>query len=106
MVIQQLLVDAGATDHDHERVVIDPRGAEAPADWANLRSPENYTCYERTLNFASPGRAVPGRRIAYTISGKLRLNRWALAGGWTIDHRPSHCSKPAARSPTAFPLAT
>jgi thiol-disulfide isomerase/thioredoxin len=87
MVIQQLLVEAGATDHDHEPVVIDPRGVEAPADWANLRSSENYTGYERTLNFASPGGVRPGGPIAYEIPDQLRLNHWALAGGWTMEQQ-------------------
>ncbi len=54
MVIQQLLGDSGTTSHDHELVSVDASGAEAPADWATLRSPETYTGYERTANFASP----------------------------------------------------
>ena len=41
MVIQQLLAEAGTTDHGHELVSVDPRGLEVPADWASLRSPEN-----------------------------------------------------------------
>ena len=84
MVIQQLLVEAGTTDHDHELVSVDARGVEAPADWASLRSPENYTGYERTVNFASPGGAVPGGGHAYEIPAQLRLNHWALSGDWTM----------------------
>ena len=48
MVIQQLLAEAGTTGHGHAMVTVDARGAEAPADWASLRSPENYTGYART----------------------------------------------------------
>ena len=61
MVIQQLLAgpDAGV---GHELVPSTPVVLEAPADWATLRSAENYTGYERTENFASPGGAVPGDR--------------------------------------------
>ena len=55
MVIQQLLAEAGATDISRELVSVEARGIEAAADWASLRSPENYTGYERTENFASPG---------------------------------------------------
>jgi hypothetical protein len=62
-------------------------GAEAPADWADLRSAENYTGYERTENFASPGGAVPGRRHGYTAPAELRLNQWALSGDWTMDEQ-------------------
>jgi hypothetical protein len=37
---------------------VDARGAEAAADWDSVRSPENYTGYERTRNFASTGGAA------------------------------------------------
>jgi thiol-disulfide isomerase/thioredoxin len=87
MVIQQLLVEAGTTDHDHEIVPVDARGVEAPADWASLRSPENYTGYERTGNFASPGGTVPGKPHIYEIPAQLRLNHWALSGDWTMQEQ-------------------
>jgi thiol-disulfide isomerase/thioredoxin len=87
MVIQQLLAEAGATGHDHEPALVDASGAEAPADWASLRSPENYTGYGRTANFASPGGAVPGKRHLYKAPDMLRLNNWALSGNWTMDEQ-------------------
>ena len=87
MVIQQLLAEAGFSGAGHELVSVDARGAEAPADWAALRSPENYTGYERTENFASPGGAVPGKRHAYRVPAELRLNHWALSGDWTIQEQ-------------------
>jgi thiol-disulfide isomerase/thioredoxin len=87
MVIQQLLAEAGSAGAGHELVSVDARDAEAPADWATLRSPENYTGYERTENFASPGGAVPGKRHAYTAPAEPRLNHWALSGDWTIDEQ-------------------
>ncbi len=86
MVIQQLLAAAGS-DAGHELVSVDAPGAEAPADWAALRTPETYTGYERTENFASPGGAVPGRPHAYQAPAELRLNHWALSGDWTIDEQ-------------------
>jgi thiol-disulfide isomerase/thioredoxin len=85
MVIQQLLAEAGSAGAGHELVSVDARGAEAPADWATLRSPENYTGYQRTESFASPGGAVPGKRHAYTAPAELRLNHWALSGDWTME---------------------
>jgi thiol-disulfide isomerase/thioredoxin len=85
MVIQQLLVEADLTDHDHELVSVEARGAEAPADWASLRSPENYTGHARTRNFASPGGIRPGKSHSYTAPAQLRLNHWALAGDWTVQ---------------------
>jgi hypothetical protein len=87
MIIQQLLAEAGFGRIGHELVSVDPRGIEAAADWATLRSPENYTGYERTENFSSPGGVVPGRRHAYQIPAELRLNHWALAGDWTVSEQ-------------------
>ncbi len=87
MVIQQLLVEAGTTDHDHEPVTVAARGAEAPADWASLRSAENYTGYERTENFASPGGTIPGKSNRYEVPGQLGLNHWALSGDWTMGEQ-------------------
>jgi thiol-disulfide isomerase/thioredoxin len=84
MVIQQLLADAGATGVGVGMVPVDPRGLEVPADWASLRSPENYTGSERTEGFASPGGLLPGKPHTYTIPAQLQLNQWALAGEWTM----------------------
>jgi thiol-disulfide isomerase/thioredoxin len=80
MVIQQLLVAASLTDHDHEVVSVDAGGVEAPADWASLQSAENYTGYARTEGFASPGGPVPGQPHAYAAPARLGLNQWALSG--------------------------
>jgi thiol-disulfide isomerase/thioredoxin len=87
MVIQQLLDEAGSAGAGHEVVSVEARGAEAPADWATLRSPETYTGYERGENFASPDGAVPGKRHAYQVPAELRLNQWALSGDWTVDEQ-------------------
>jgi thiol-disulfide isomerase/thioredoxin len=87
MIIQQLLAEAGSAGAGDELVSVDARGAEAPADWATLRSPENYTGYDRTENFASPGGAVPGKPHLYTTPAELRLNHWALSGDWTMQEQ-------------------
>ena len=84
MIIQQLLVEAGSGT-SHDVVSVDARGVEAPADWATLRSPENYTGYGRTENFASPGGVLPDKPGLYNIPTELRLNNWALSGNWTIE---------------------
>jgi thiol-disulfide isomerase/thioredoxin len=85
MIIQQLLAEAGSADTDHELTSVEADSVEAPADWAALRSPENYTGYERTENFSSPGGAVRGKRHPYTAPAQLRLNHWALSGEWTME---------------------
>jgi thiol-disulfide isomerase/thioredoxin len=87
MVLQLLLAEAGSADADDELVSVDARGVEAPADWDTLRSPENYTGYERTENLASPGGPIPVRPHVYTVPAKLRLNQWALSGAWTIEEQ-------------------
>jgi thiol-disulfide isomerase/thioredoxin len=84
MVLQQLLVEAGSADAGHELVSVEAHGAELAADWADLRSPENYTGSERTRHFANARDAVPGRRHIYTAPAALRLNQWALSGNWTV----------------------
>jgi thiol-disulfide isomerase/thioredoxin len=83
-IIQQLLAAAGIGDIGHELVSVDARGAEAAADWGNLKSPENYVGHERTANFASPGGAALNKRRVYTAPARLRLNHWALLGDWTV----------------------
>ncbi len=94
-VIQQLLAEAGTSGISREPVSApDARGAEVAADWANLKSPENYVGYERTEGFASPGGAVQDKRRVYATPARLKLNQWALSGDWTV-------SKPATVLNTA-----
>jgi len=82
--IQRVLAEAGASAGDQGLVRVEAAGAEAPADWNNLKSSENYVGYQRTENFASPGRAQFDRRRLYTAPAKLALNQWALVGEWTV----------------------
>jgi thiol-disulfide isomerase/thioredoxin len=102
MVIQRLLVEAGTTDHDHEPVSVAGLGAEAAADWATLRSPENYTGYARTQNFASPGGIQPGQPQYYTAPAELALNHWALAGNWTIQDEAARLDMAGGRMACRF----
>ena len=84
-MIQQLLTASGARDIRHEPTAVEGRGIEAPADWANLRSAENYVGSERTEGFASLGGIVSGSRRRYGAPRELRLNQWALDGEWTVE---------------------
>jgi thiol-disulfide isomerase/thioredoxin len=83
-VIQQLLRDAGSNDIGDGLAVVDARGIEAEADWAHLKSPENYLGRERTENFASPGGAILDKPRVYAAPARLRRNDWALSGDWTV----------------------
>jgi len=84
MILQQLLAEAGIGGIAHELVSVDAQGAEAAADWGDLRSPENYVGYERTENFASPDGAVVDKPRVYSAPARFSLNHWALAGEWTV----------------------
>ena len=77
-VIQRLL------GVDRKLVEVEALGVEAEADWDHLRSMETYVGYERGEHFDSPGGAAFDQRRTYELPERLRLNRWALAGEWTI----------------------
>jgi len=83
-IIQQLLSEAGITGISDQLAAVDARGVEAEADWAHLKSPENYLGHERTQNFVSPGRAVVDKPRVYAAPARVKLNDWALSGDWTV----------------------
>jgi thiol-disulfide isomerase/thioredoxin len=87
MILQQLLVEAGAAGISQDLVVVDPGGVETAADWDSLWSPENYLGYARSEHFASPDGAVLDTPQVYAVPGRLRLNHWALAGDWTVKQQ-------------------
>jgi hypothetical protein len=87
LIIQQLLADAGNRDVSHERTLVGPKGAEAAADWSDLRSAENYVGYERTENFASAGGTKPEKTHDYASPVQLKLNHGALSGNWTMQRQ-------------------
>ncbi len=95
--IQQLLSEAGIRGVGHELVSVDAQGVEAAADWASLKSPENYLGYERTENFASPGGAVLDKRRVYAAPARLRLNHWASSGDWTVGKQATVLNKANGR---------
>jgi thiol-disulfide isomerase/thioredoxin len=80
-VIQRLLGEAGFSK---DMVHVDARGAEAAADWRDLRSEENYLGYGRTENFGSPGGIKADKTNVYAASAQLGLNHWSLSGDWTV----------------------
>jgi len=84
-VMQHLLTEAGYARVSRELVQAEARGAEVAADWENLRSPETSLGRDRTQGFASSGGAILGKSRHYTAPATLQLNRWALAGEWTVQ---------------------
>jgi thiol-disulfide isomerase/thioredoxin len=83
-LIQQLLADSGVADVPRDLVSPDGRGAEAAADWANLRSPETYL-----------GQRAQNRVNA--AAARLRLNQWSAAGDWTARKEALVLPKPNGR---------
>lgn len=95
--LQRLLGEAGFADTRSGVVSVDATGVEAQADWATLRSPENYIGYNRAENFASPGGVARDRRRTYATPRQLGLNRWALVGEWTVGREAAAVSSPKGR---------
>jgi thiol-disulfide isomerase/thioredoxin len=71
MILQQLLSEAGSGGTDQQLISVDARGVEAAADWASLRSPDNYLGSERTQNFALFPGADLGTRHVYAAPRRL-----------------------------------
>src|SRR5262249_9030623 len=108
MVIQQLLAEAGSTGAGMDMVSVDPTGLEVPADWASLRSPENYTGYERTQGFASPSGPVPGNPHSYPLPPRrgCASTRGPGRGTGPWKRRRPRGTRRAGRSPAASTPAT
>ncbi len=87
--IQKLLAEAGVPNIDRNLVAVEPRGFEVAADWAKLKSPENYLGCVRTENFVSPGGVTRNQPKAYELPARLQLNEWGLAGDWTVRDNAS-----------------
>ncbi|WP_374010705.1 redoxin domain-containing protein [Leifsonia sp. LS-T14] len=83
MMIQRLLMDAGARDLDLNLVMVDPVGLEVAADWSALRSPETYLGYGQSSGFVSETADRYDRSEQYNAVPSLPLNGWSLDGRWT-----------------------
>jgi hypothetical protein len=84
MVIQQLLMDAGAVGINQDLVSVEPRGLEVAADWRTLQSPETYVGYRQSSGFAQEDVARFDQPNTYSAPRRLPLNSWALSGKWTV----------------------
>jgi thiol-disulfide isomerase/thioredoxin len=85
-VIRQLLAEAGRAPSGGVAQA-SATGAQAAAEFGNVRSPETYIGYARADHFVSPGGLERDRLKTYAAA-PLKLNDWALEGSW-IDHRQS-----------------
>jgi thiol-disulfide isomerase/thioredoxin len=101
MVIQQLLLDAGAHDLDLDLVSVEPRGLEVAADWQSLRSPETYMGYAQSSGFASEG-VANDQPHEYTAASSLPLNSWDLTGKWTVARHAAASNASGAKVTFTF----
>jgi thiol-disulfide isomerase/thioredoxin len=97
MVVQQLLLEAGADDIDQNLVMVEPRGLEVAADWRTLQSPETYLGYAQSTGFASETRARFDRAHHYAATPRLPLNHWDLSGNWTVAQHAALLNEPGGR---------
>ena len=95
--IQRLLKEVGIDGARDNAGSVAGSGVEMAADWASLKSPENYLGYDRTRNFASPGGGALDRRSRYVAPSRLALNQWALIGEWTMGRQATVLSTPNGR---------
>jgi thiol-disulfide isomerase/thioredoxin len=95
--LQQLLAEAGNTAVPRDLVSVEGRGIEAAPDWESLRSPETYLGHERATGFASTRGPLFQARRTYAAPKQLGLNRWALAGSWTIREQSVELDAPGGR---------
>jgi thiol-disulfide isomerase/thioredoxin len=97
MVVQQLLLDAGAGDIDQDLVMAEPRGLEVAADWRSLRSPETYTGYRQSTGFTQEPVATFDEPGVYAAPARLPVNAWGLAGTWTVARHAAVSNTPSGR---------
>ena len=102
MVIQQLLVDAGAKDLDMDLVMVDPQGLEVAADWRSLRSPETYLGYGQSSGFVAEDSEFYDRSHVYEGARDLPLNSWDLTGDWTVAQHAAVLNEAGGRITFAF----
>jgi cytochrome c biogenesis protein CcdA/thiol-disulfide isomerase/thioredoxin len=96
-MIQQLLTEAAGTAVAMEVVAATGTGAQAAADEINLRSGETYVGYRQARDFASPGGIKRDVANRYDGPSMLPLNRWSLAGTWTVGGEFATLNEPSGR---------
>jgi len=100
-LIRALLKEAG---HDPGPALasVDAKGAQAGADWADLRSPESYLGYAKADGFASTGRLRHDAGTDYAAAPALPLNQWDLLGNWTVGREFATAMRPGGASRFRF----
>ena len=102
IIIQLLLRAAGAERVSRDLVSVDARGIETPAEWDEQGSGETHLGYARATNFASPGGASRDRPQEHALPDSLHVNRWAIAGDWTIRRQAAVLNAAGGRTAHRF----
>ncbi len=97
-IIQRLLAENGNAVGDMKSAtLVDGSGVGAAASRGGGRSPETYIGYGRGENFASAGGYVRDARHDYATPPLDALNRWGLAGAWTVSAEHAASNAPGGR---------
>jgi thiol-disulfide isomerase/thioredoxin len=83
-MIQQLLSEIDGSSVMGDLVTVNPKGPEVEADEKDLMSPETYVGYAKGRGFLPLGGVREDAPSLYRAPAMLPLNRWSLAGVWTI----------------------
>jgi len=102
MAIQQLLMEAGASDLDTDLVMVEPQGLEVAADWRSLGSPETYLGYRQSSGFVSEQSEHYDRPHLYAGGRRLLRNTWDLTGDWTVASHAAVLNEPNGKISFAF----
>jgi cytochrome c biogenesis protein CcdA/thiol-disulfide isomerase/thioredoxin len=94
-LIQQLLKEKNSSVQTRGTVKICAVGAQAPADFNDVQSPETYIGYARQQNYVSPETIRQNAPGVYTVPGRLDVNNWGLEGKWNVgEERATLLSAP------------
>ena len=98
MVVQQLLVEAGATSSPPALVSVRPSGVEMGAAWSDLRSPETYLGANSIVTSPVAVEQLRfGEPYQYSVPTDLDLNQWAPSGTWIFATHAALSIQPNAR---------
>jgi thiol-disulfide isomerase/thioredoxin len=101
-VIRQLLTENGKSGFGNDPVQVKAAGVEAPADFADLSTPETYLGYNRADNFVSHGGELKDRSHIYRAPAQLGQNQWGLDGTWTVGYEKAALDEAPGRVVVRF----
>jgi thiol-disulfide isomerase/thioredoxin len=96
-LIQRLLSERDGKPAGGGIAEVNGTGPEAAPDWTDLRSDETYVGYNKAENFASRGGLVGDVTQQYQPVAALALDRWSLAGQWTVGSEFATLDDPSGR---------